>query len=239
MFLFRHLFACLFVGIFALSPSAASSQPYAVQGAIFSSLDSICFSSSPARDFAFIYLKTTIGAKKYYENDSDSVQALMNRFENRFCEYFLKAAIAHRDSTEIPGPWKQYYTNEGASPLERILQGINAHINNDLWQALTHEFTLGELQALKESYYAFDRHLLQDYNDIYNYAFSTNRRVQRLHSFSLGIDKWYGALLLKKWRKRQLKIAGLFYTNTNKFHKKKKKVERKLMAVNRLIAFFF
>lgn len=239
MLLHRHLCIYFLIGVFALFPSVASSQRLALQNAFLASLDSISLSSSPAKDFAIVYLKTTIGAQKYFEKDSDSIQVLMNRFENRFFDYFLKAAIAYRDSSDIPVPWKEYYAKPNSSTIRQMLHGINAHMNNDLWQALTHEFTLEEIKILKKSYYSFHSYLQQDYNDIYDYAIASNRRMKRLHSLSLGIDKWYGAWLLKKWRKRQYTIAELFYTNSDKFYKKKKKVERKLVAVNRLIAFYF
>lgn len=239
MLLFHHLFIRLLAGIFIVFPLFASPQSVTVKDGLLLSLDSVAQGSSPARDFAIIYLKTTIGAKQSFEKDSESIQGLMDRFENRFGQYFLNAAIAYRDSATIPHPWQQYYANPKASALRHILHGINAHINSDLWQALVQEFTLDEIRLLKKHYYSFHRYLRNDYEDIYEYAVSVNPAIRRLHTVSLGADRWYGGWLLKKWRKRQMQIAELYYTNTNKFEKKKKRVNRKLAAINRLIAVYF
>jgi hypothetical protein len=113
-----------------------------------------------------------------------------------------------------------------------VLYGINAHINGDIWQALTNEFTLEELQQLKPSYFAYQKGLLKDYDSIYKFAYATSPRLRLFHLLSLGLDKWYGKVLLSRWRKRQMHLAELYFINEDRFRRKLKRVHRKMTRLN-------
>ncbi|MEI9810136.1 MAG: hypothetical protein WDO16_20965 [Bacteroidota bacterium] len=59
--------------------------------------------------------------------------------------------------------------------------------------------------------------------------------MRLLHTFSFGLDELYGKILLKRWRKRQMQLAGLYFTDRSLFEKKRKKLQRKMDHLDQLI----
>lgn len=198
-------------------------------------LDSISNSASVSRHFANIYFETTVGAVNFFGSADKRVQELIERLELRFAEYFFLSANAHRDGHPIPEVWKAYYADSNATSLRYILHGINAHINGDIWQVLTTEFSANEIKELKSAYLSYQRGLLKNYRTFYAIAFESNMKMRKIHVASLGLDKWYGKLLLARWRKRQMQIAQLFFSDKEKFEKRLKKLKQKKTHIDDLI----
>lgn len=198
-------------------------------------LDSIRCSSSVAKHFADIYFETTANAVNYFSRADTNVQEMMGRMELRFADYFFRSADAHKKKLPISGEWKTYYADKNASSLRYILFGINAHINGDIWQALTNEFSKEEIQQLKPHYFAYYRQLLREYLLVYDRAFNRSKRLRILHTVSFGMDELYGRIMLKRWRKRQMELAELYFDNRPLFEKKLKKLHRKMDRLDDLI----
>jgi hypothetical protein len=202
---------------------------------LLSRLDSVRNSTSVSRHFAAIYFETTAGAMDYFSQQDQRGQQLVQRLELCFADFFFAAAEAHQENRPVAREWDAYYADSAASPLACLLYGVNAHINGDIWQALTLEFTAQELNELRGYYLRYIRELYLIYETVYARALSENKKIRTLHSLSLGLDKWYGRTMLVRWRKRQLRLAGLFFTNQSLFEKKRKLLDRKMERLNRLI----
>jgi hypothetical protein len=142
---------------------------------------------------------------------------------------------AHENNTNIPYEWKAYYADNTSSNLRYVLFGINAHINGDIWQALVTEFSLQEIRLLKPLYYSYRKKLAGDYNVIYEMAITSNTKIKWFHVLSFGLGKVYGRAMLHRWRKRQIKLAELFYTDKVLFQKKLDRLHRKTDRINNKI----
>jgi Family of unknown function (DUF5995) len=198
-------------------------------------LDSIRNSSSVSKHFAGIYFVTTIRAIRFFSKADTNVQHLADRLEKRFAYYFFRSVYAHENNSDIPNEWKTYYADKGSPMLRYILFGINAHINGDIWQALTAEFSLEEIRQLKPAYFLYQKDLVENYKTIYQLAIESNPRIKLLHSLSFGLDKIYGKIMLHRWRKKQIKLAELYYTDRKLFEKKLDKVHRNMDRINERI----
>ncbi|MBL7740417.1 MAG: hypothetical protein JNK14_14465 [Chitinophagaceae bacterium] len=198
-------------------------------------LDSIRNSPSVARHFAGIYFETTAHAVSHFSSAEPAVQDMMGRMEWRFADYFFRSADASKNKTPVSREWMAYYSDNNASSLRYLLLGINAHINGDIWQALTTEFTKEELEKLKPHYFSYYTELLKEYRRVSEQAWAQSKKLRLLHTISFGMDKWYGKIMLKRWRKRQMNLAGLYFTNRSLFEKKLEQVRRKMIRLEHLI----
>ncbi|MBL7744043.1 MAG: hypothetical protein JNN00_11260 [Chitinophagaceae bacterium] len=229
----KNKYASLLIIMFL---SQEGKAQYTYQTAVLlHKLDSIRSSSSVAKYFADIYFATTANAVLYFSNADTSVQKMMGRMELRFADYFLRSADAHEKKLPIPGEWKTYYADKNASSLRYILFGINAHINGDIWQALTNEFSKEEIQELKPHYFAYYQQLLREYRLVYDQAFIRSKRLRVLHTISFGMDELYGKIMLKRWRKRQMQLAELYFDDKPLFDKKLKRLRKKMDRLDDLI----
>jgi hypothetical protein len=202
---------------------------------VLAKLDSIRNSSSVSKYFAGIYFETTTNAAHFFSGADTNVQRLVVRLEKRFAYYFFYPAYAYENNADIPGEWKAYYSDVTASTLRHMLLGINAHINGDIWQALTAEFSLEEIRQLKPSYFLYQKSLLENYKSFYQSAIESNAKIKAFHLLSFGFDKIYGKIMLRHWRKRQMELAELFFINKELFEKKLIKVRRKMDRLNERI----
>jgi len=198
-------------------------------------LDSVKSSTSVASYFASIYLATTQNAIHFFSKYDQPVQQSFQRLESRFADYFFFSAEAYSCKKEIPVEWKDYYSNVSLSPLQYQLLGINAHINGDIWKALTDEFTLQEIKRIKKYYKGFNKGLNEIYIDVYHDARRSNPKIRGLHFASLGLDKSFGERMLYRWRKRQMQLAILYFTNSSRFTKRHKKLQAKMKRLNNMI----
>jgi len=198
-------------------------------------LDSIKSSSSISSYFASIYFATTCKAIQFFSVYKEPARQAIQRLENSFANYFFRSAEACCNKNEIPVDWKDYYSSSSLSPVQYQLLGINAHINGDIWKALTTEFTLQEIIEIKKYYFDFYKGLEEIYTDFYHEAFSSNSKIRWLHFASLGLDRSFGQTMLLRWRKRQMQLAILYFTNPVRFDKRHKKLEEKMHRLNNMI----
>jgi hypothetical protein len=198
-------------------------------------LDSISRSASVARHFAALYFETTANAAGFFSSAKPDARHFIIRFETAFAGYFFHSVSAYNHGDTIPPVWKSYFSDTGFLPLQYQLLGINAHINGDIWQAMTSAFSWEELQNHKKDYMGFQKSLVKQYHRFFETSVTTHSKTRLLHRLSLGLDKFYGRLVLMRWRQRQWKLARLWYTRKDLFHRKRARVERKREHLNRLI----
>lgn len=228
----RYFFILFFSCISHLANTQISDRSVA----LLARLDSVRQSHSVAKHFAEIYFETTIGAVNYFSGTDERVQQLLERLELQFAGYFFRAAEAYRQKEIIPDAWQAYYRDSSASSLRYILYGINAHINGDIWQALTDAFTAAEIEELKPWYFAYYGELQKEYEIVYRRALAQNKKLRLFHSLTIGLDKAYGKILLKRWRNRQVKLAVLYFNDRPLFEKKLKRLQGKTRRLDRLIS---
>ncbi len=203
--------------------------------ALLQKLDSIQKSQSVARHFAELYFSTTVKAANYFLNRGKRENDFIQRFEKRFAEFFFSSAEAHMQRIPVPGEWYTYFTDTALSPLQYKLLGINAHINGDIWKVLTVEFSLEEIEENRDSYFSFQKGLIQQYREFYVSCRKTSSKIRMLHVVTAGLDKLYGKMMLTRWRKRQLQLAFLYFNDPQKFDTKLKKLRQKMDHIDRLI----
>ena len=198
-------------------------------------LDSIRRSNSISKYFADLYYKTTKNAFDFFLHSDEMTQAFMEKFEKRFGNFFFNAANSYKAGTEISIAWNAYYKDSSLSQAQYFLLGANAHINGDIWQSLTTEFSLQEIKDNKKSYFRFYKELKKIYSYVYKETLASSGRLRFLHHLTLGFDKLYGKIMLYKWRRRQMKLAVLFFTHPGQFKQELHKVRKKMNKMDKMI----
>jgi hypothetical protein len=202
-------------------------------------LDSISKAPSVSRYFADIYFTAMVNAIRFFACTDDTARKNIRQMEMQFSNYFISSAEAYANKSSIRASWQAYYADTSASPVRHLLLGVNAHLNGDIWRALVSSFSLDEIKALAPTYNSYYCGLLVIYEDVYQEALSQSTSLKLLHTASLGLDKWYGKILLRRWLKRQLKLATWYYSNPARFQKKVKKLDGKMNRLNRLVTRHF
>lgn len=211
------------------------SQVRSSETALLQKLDSIRNSSCISRHFADLYFSTTKKAVEFSSNKPAAVKIFIERLETSFAALFFRSIDSFAKRSRIPGEWKNYFDHDSLSAIQYKLLGINAHINGDIWQALVTAFTLEEIENGKKSYFDFQQRLKKQYLEFYRQSLETDPRIRLLHSITGGFDKLYGQFMLKHWRKRQMKLAILYYKDKEKFNQELEKLHRKMDRINQLV----
>jgi len=197
-------------------------------------LDSITMCPGKERHFGELYLKTTRLVDSYIESLPMNGKELMKRMEESFATYFFNAIEANNSGTQILEAWRNYF-NGNHSPLQLKLIGANAHINGDIWQALTSNFSLEEIKQLEPFYKNYNKSIRKAFDDLFKSAIRSDKRLHDLHLITLGLDKVYGRMMLKKWRNRQLRLAILKFEDPNRFDKRRKRIDKKRNKIDKMI----
>jgi hypothetical protein len=198
-------------------------------------IDAIAKTKNTASIFAALYSKTMLEIEEQLKLMDTATISQVRKLEINFSEYFLKACRDFNDSNMKGKVWSAYFTTAGLSPVQLQLLGINAHINGDLWQALKDSFSETEIKGISKTVFLFHQSLLHIYKEVYDEAVAANRKIKTLHILSLGLSEKYGKHLLSKWRKRQIKLASLYYFDQKRFEKKRCTTEKKKTRIDNMI----
>ncbi len=218
-----------------LKPVLSPAQYNENTAAVLLKLDSLRKENSVSRHFASIYFEATANALSYFSKKDMRTQELIARCEASFASFFFRAADAYHRKEKPPAEWQLYFRDSAASSLRLILYGINAHINGDIWQSLVAEFSEDEITELKPAYMEFYEELVKLYRKLYETAYDTSRKARFIHHASLGIAKPYGKWMLLRWRKRQVRLAELYFSDRAVFERKLQKNRRKMDSLNKFI----
>jgi hypothetical protein len=196
-------------------------------------LDSLSKTTTVSRHFASLYLETTLIAVEFFNNAPAGEKQFIEKLEQHFAGYFFNAATAaEKDRSPV---WQAYFRDSTLSPLQYQLLGINAHINGDIWQALTSAFSLAELKQYKKSYNRFQSGLKQQFRHFYQDNRKAAPVTKLIDRGSGGLAGQYGTFMLSRWRKRQYRLAILHFTNPGKCLKRLAGITRKKEILDRLI----
>jgi len=113
--------------------------------------------------------------------------------------------------------------------------GANAHINGDIWQALTDNFSIGEIRQLKPFYKKYHRSISKICDELWRSGVRSDKRLHDLHVLTFGLDRVYGKIMLKKWRNRQLRLAILKFETPKRFTALKKRIDKKRNRIDKMI----
>jgi hypothetical protein len=198
-------------------------------------VDSIARSGDISSIFGALYSKTMQEIEVQLQKmDIVSVRQI-RKLELNFSGYFIRACRHIKNADSLDKNWAAYFKTNNLSPIQLKLLGINAHINGDLWKALRDSFSENEIKDISKTVFLFHQSLLVIYKEVYHKAKAENKKINTLNTLSLGLSEKFGRHLLVKWRKRQLKLANLYYFNTTNFERLRKKTEKKKTRIDNMI----
>jgi hypothetical protein len=227
----KGIYITVFISIF--SPYL-HGQPYNSFKEI-NEVDSIARSGDISSIFGSLYSKTMqVIEVQLQKMDTASVRQIRN-LELNFSRYFIRACGQVKTAESLDKNWAIYFNTINLSTIQLKLLGINAHINGDLWKALRDSFSENEIKGISKTVFLFHQSLLVIYKEVYLEAKAENKKIKTLNTLSLGLSEKFGRHLLVKWRKRQLKIASLYYFNATKFERLRKKTEKKKTRIDNMI----
>jgi len=199
-------------------------------------LDSLGKSNSISRYFGSLYFSFLQSIEKQLSPADSVTRQLVRRFEKGFSQFYIDACEAYQQR-RAPAiqEWSAYFSDSSLEPIQYKLLGANAHLNGGLWQALTNSFSQEEMQTLKNEFVIFKKSLNQTYKLVYHEAVADNRRVNDLEKLSVGTSQWIGNYYLYKWRKRQMRLARLYWSGSGKYFILLKKIKKKKRKIDWLI----
>ena len=199
-------------------------------------LDSIGQSPSISKYFGELYFTFLQSIEEQLSPADSNTKKLIRRFEAVFAQFYIDACEAYRYHQEINiADWRPYFSDSGLKPIQYKLLGTNAHLNGRLWEALANSFTLDEMNMLKNEFIIFKKSLNKTYKKVYQEAASSTKNISMLRNFSFGIDKLSGYYYLYKWRRRQMKLARLYLSNSSCFNILLTRVNQNREKINKLI----
>lgn len=199
-------------------------------------LDSLGHSNSTGRYFGALYFSFLQSIEKQLEPFDPKTRELVRRFEKIFARFYIEACAAHRQNQPIAvNEWSAYFSNQSLQPIQYKLLGTNAHLNGALWQALTNTFSMEEMGQLKKEFVIFKKSLNHIYKLVYAEAVTSNQKLKNLATVSLGFSEVAGNFYLYKWRRRQMRLARLYWSQSPRYTALVKKVDRKKRNIDRLI----
>jgi hypothetical protein len=197
-------------------------------------LDSLSTTNRLSRHFARLYTETVLLSLQHYQSAGSRERDYLRRFETAFADLFFRADATLGNGAGAEA-WTNYYRDTSLSPLHYQLLGINAHINADLSEALINGFSLEELRIFRKDFLRFQRGLRQQFHWFFEDNISTNRTTRIIGQFPLGLTRNWGSSMMKRWRKRQYRIAVTHYTAPEKSAKLRRKTARAKERTDRLI----
>jgi hypothetical protein len=215
---------CIVFFIFYANIIASQTPRYNAQ--LLDTLQHINNTETPSKHFAKMYYQAIEITNTYANTQPENVKRFIFGFESAFGPLFFKAHNAHVQKTVIPITWQQYYKHTNHSELYYQFVGMNAHINGDMWHALVDAYTVDTLLYYKKQLLDFQT----AFNTFFDSIYSTTKKykkLKRLHTLTLGLDKAYGRKMVYRWRKRQVLMAIWYYNNPKKWKRKHKKLLRK------------
>lgn len=216
-----------------LSVTAYTQPRY--NAALLDTLQTIASTQTPARHFAQLYYQAIEITNKYAADKPDSVRHFIFGFEAAFAPVFFtsyKNYISH--TPQIPA-WEQYYKDTAMNELQYKFIGMNAHINGDMCRALKDTYCYDTLQKYKLHLIRFQEVLNTFFDSVY-VASSEYKKLNRLHFLTIGLDRAIGKKMLLHWRKKQVQMAMLYYTNPRRFERNSKRVKRRMQRWDRFAA---
>jgi hypothetical protein len=199
--------------------------------ALLDTLQEIVHTNTPAKYFARLYSQTIEITNIHAHKLPDSVKRFVFGLESFFAPAFFRSYQNFINDKPQAIAWRQYYADTTLNELQYQFMGMNAHINGDLWIALKDTYSYDTLRKYKQQLIKFQAVLNTLLNSIYITS-GKYKKVRQLHLLTLGLDKNWGRRMVRHWRKRQLRLALLFYTSPEKCNRKLKRLNVKMQHYN-------
>ena len=207
-----------FLIIFYLFVSIANAQ-LRYNNEILDTLEQIAATNTNSSHFAKLYHNAIEKTNDYARNEPENVKQFIFGFERSFSQRFIKASKNYIQHQAQEFSWQFYYADTTLNELQYQFIGMNAHINGDMWQALKDKYCYDTLKKYKNPLLKFQSALDKVFDSMYSTA-GAYKKIKRLHFYSMGLDKPVGRFMVLNWRKRQVKMAMLFYTDPKKCKRK-------------------
>lgn len=216
-----------------LHPAGAEAQLPESTFRFLQQLDSLAATSNPAAGFAALYRETTIEAIRQTSHAGAVEKKFIEAFEAAFAHLFLTAAGA--PAVSRTAVWSPVFSNPDLPPEKRLLLGINAHVNGDLWQALAFRFSATELRSNKRVFIRYQQALSRIVDRYYPEIIRQIPILQAAHLLTGGRIRQTAETLLFSWRKAQYRLAILYHGNPRKFRKTASRIWRKKERLDQFI----
>lgn len=226
-----HKVKLVFTVVFALFFFHSKAQPRYNDG-ILDTLEKIAASNNQSAHFARLYHNAIEKTNEYARDQSGNVQQFIFGFETAFSQRFIKANGHFVNHEPQDFSWQYYYSDTAMSELQYQFIGMNAHINGDMWQALKEKYGYDTLKKYRKPLIRFQRALNVFFDSIYSTT-ATYKKIGRLHQYTLGLDKVVGRKMVLNWRKRQVKLAMLFYSKPRKCARKWRQLQKNMLRWDR------
>jgi hypothetical protein len=205
----------------------------------YRALDSMARIPGQPAYFSEIYLATVQSVEKKLKVANPQEHAFIRKYELGFMQFFIDDCFHFSRKEPVSSVWTNYFSDLKGTPLRLQLKGVNAHVNGDVWKALTQSFSFRELKENRHNFLMYQAALNNAVDQFYFKYLKKNNKLRVFHIASLGLLRNMGHLLLKRWRARQVKIALLYYNNPSRFKKKRADLDKKRERINRFIDRFF
>lgn len=214
---------------------SAKAQTISLPKEPFYQLDSIGRYGASSKHFGSLYYQFLYSIEEQLSHCDTNAQRLVRRFEKVFADFYIDACKSHKEKREIDlEEWDAYFKDSTLETIQYFLLGANAHLNGGLWNAVVKSFNAQEWAQLKEEYHIFKKTLNKTYRFVYKEGKNNSFLVQLAQATS-GLDKWIGNWYLYKWRKRQFRIAKLYWSHSPKLEPMLKKIDRKKKNIDQMI----
>lgn len=191
-------------------------------------IDSIALTAGTESHFCKIYSQTMNEVALQMQKIDSGSKAFIQKFEIAFADYFLKAWTDEKNNRlSNESGWKCFFSNPGAKPGQIVLLGVNAHTNIDIWQTLVYNFPEAEVMRYNKQMLAMQLSVTKVYQQLFENLKSESGYLRFINTVTLGFVKKFGEKIIYKWRRRNVKLAILYYHNKKRFTRKLAQVKRK------------
>ncbi|MBK5272045.1 MAG: hypothetical protein JJE22_13625 [Bacteroidia bacterium] len=199
-------------------------------------VDSIAHRPGIASHFAKIYSQSMTNIAKQTQSMGSEAKLFINKFEITFANYFINAFVDYENGTLAESSdWKCYFSNPTIQPWQFVLLGVNTHINIDMWRSLADNFSEKEIRQNKKLFLTCQSSVKKTYRQFFDTLLMESTYLRFINSFAKGFPQKLGEMIVYKWRKRNVKLAILYYYRPEKFEKKFARIKKKKQRIDNLI----
>ena len=192
---------------------------------LLDTLHEIAETKTISTHFAKLYYKAIQETNRYAESKPENVRQFIFGFESSFGHIFCEAHRNYMAHKLITISWQDYYRCDTLNEIQYKFMGLNAHINGDMHKGLIEKYTYDTLKKYKRELISFQKALDIFFDSMYTTTYQY-KWLRKLHHLSFGIDKWLGKRMILHWRKRQIKLALLYFRNPTLYNRRLKKVQK-------------
>jgi hypothetical protein len=216
--------------LIALTLPLTAQQRY--NAALLDTLQEISNSNSIAKHFGKLYYEAIEATNKYAAKQPDSVRNFIFGFESLFAPAFFSSYHKQVSYSAQTNGWQFYYSDTSLNEMQYKFIGMNTHINGDMWLALKDKYDYDSLKKYHKPLIQFQKVLNVFFDSIY-VTTRHYKKLKRLRFFTLGMDRNIGRHMVLSWRKKQVGLAMLYYSDPEKWKRELKRSEKRMKRWNR------